>query len=121
MERSLIAIVDDDDLVRSATVSLLRSMDYECCAFASADDFLRDTDCRYQCVVSDIQMPGMSGIELARLLASRVPPPPVILITAYADAAALAARASGLIVDMIEKPLDSHAFLAALQAALAGR
>ncbi|MDE1918691.1 MAG: response regulator [Sphingomonadales bacterium] len=119
MGKSLIAVVDDDALVRSATVSLLRSMDHDCCAFATAEAFLSETQRKFHCVVSDMEMPGMSGLELARHLATRDHPPPVVLITAYPDARALAARASGLVVDMIEKPLDSEAFLAAVESALA--
>ncbi|WP_206240406.1 response regulator transcription factor [Novosphingobium terrae] len=118
MSRSLIAVVDDDELVRSATVSLLRSMDYDCCAFASAEEFLLDQECDYKCVVSDLQMPGISGVELAHRLASREPRPPVILITAYPDTLAFGARDSGLVAAMIEKPLDSDALLAAIEKAI---
>lgn len=120
MSRSLIAVVDDDELVRSATVSLLRSMDYDCCDFASAEEFLLDQECEYRCVVSDIQMPGISGLELAHRLALRQPRPPVILITAFPDAHAFSARDSGLVAAMIEKPLDSDALLAVIEKALDG-
>ena len=68
MGNRLIAVVDDDPLVRSATTSLLRSFGYDCCGFNSAEEFLRGDRRDYDCVVSDIQMPGMSGVELAHLL-----------------------------------------------------
>lgn len=118
MGKGLIALVDDDALVRSAMVSLLRSTDYECDAFASAEDFLRAPDCPCQCVVSDVQMPGLSGMDLARQLALRPFPPPVILVTAYPDAAVRAAKASGLVRDVVEKPLDGARFLAAVALAV---
>ncbi|MDO6414209.1 response regulator [Sphingomonas sp. BIUV-7] len=118
MGNSLIAVIDDDALVRAATTSLLRSMGYDCCDFASADAFLSDRDCRYDCVVSDIQMPGMSGIELAHVLKSLTPRPPVILITAYPDARAIAAKTSGVASALLEKPLDGDLFLAAVQSAI---
>lgn len=119
MGNGMIAVVDDDDLVRAAIASLLRSVNHDCLAFATAEAFLRDDDGRFDCVVSDLQMPGMSGLELASHLALRDQPPPVVLITAFPDARALAAKASGLIIDLIEKPLDDEIFLAAVRKALA--
>lgn len=120
MSRRLIAVVDDDELVRAATVSLLRSMDYDCCAFASAEEFLRDADHHVHCVVSDIQMPGMTGVDLAHRLALRRPRPPVVLFTAYPDTLALAARDTGLAAALVEKPLDGETLLAAIEQAIAG-
>ncbi|WBO21800.1 response regulator transcription factor [Sphingomonas abietis] len=118
MGNRLIAVVDDDPLVRSATTSLLRSFGYDCCAFSSAEEFLQDEECDYACVVSDIQMSGMSGVELAHLLHKQAPPPPVILITAYPEARAAHAKSSGVVLDLLEKPLDGDALLGAVRAAI---
>jgi len=114
----LIAVVDDDPLVRSATMSLLRSFGYDCCDFSSAEEFLRDDECDYGCVVSDIQMTGMSGVELAHLLHKQTTPPPVILITAYPEAPAAKAKSTGIVVGLLEKPLDGDALLGAVRIAL---
>lgn len=118
MGNRLIAVVDDDPLVRSATTSLLRSSGYDCCVFSSAEEFLRDDPCDYDCVVSDIQMTGMSGVELAHLLHKQVTRPPVILITAYPEAPAAKAKSTGIVVDLLEKPLDANALLGAVENAI---
>ena len=118
MGNSLIAVVDDDPLVRAATTSLLRSLGYDCCGFSSAEDFILGMDRAYDCVVSDIQMSGMSGVELAHHLHATDNAPPVILITAYPEARAFAARDTGIVVDLLEKPLDGDALLAAVQKGL---
>jgi FixJ family two-component response regulator len=121
--RTLVAVVDDDALVRAATIALLRSAGYMCRGFASAEAFLAAPHDDYRCLVSDERMPGLSGVDLAwhlaRHLASGRPPLPVILISAYPDAHALAARRQGVIVDVLEKPLDGEAFLACVQRVLA--
>lgn len=117
MGNSLVAVVDDDPLVRSATTSLLRSFGYDCCAFGSAEEFLKNDECDYDCVVSDIQMPGMSGVDLAHLLHGQPTPPPIILITAYPETRAVNAKKSGIVVDLLEKPLDGDALLDAVRIA----
>jgi FixJ family two-component response regulator len=114
----LIAVVDDDPLVRSATTSLLRSFGYDCHAFGSAEEYLRDTGFAYDCVVSDIQMSGMSGVELANLLHKQSMAPPIILITAYPEARAANAKNAGVVVDLLEKPLDGQALLGAVRMAI---
>ena len=64
---SLIAIVDDDESVREAIKSLLRSMEFTVETFSSAEDFLRSTHVnRTTCLIADINMPGMSGLDLYR-------------------------------------------------------
>lgn len=118
MGNRLIAVVDDDPLVRSATTSLLRSFGYDCCDFSSAEEFLCAGGCDYGCVVSDIQMTGMSGVELAHLLHRRATPPPVILITAYPEAPATKAKSTGIVIELLEKPLDGDTLLGAVRAAL---
>jgi len=118
LSNRLIAVIDDDPLVRSATTSLLRSFGYDCCGFNSAEEFLRGDRGGYDCVVSDIQMPGMSGVELAHLLHKQATPPPVILITAYPEAPAAKAKSTGIVVDLLEKPLDGGALLDAVRIAI---
>jgi len=79
-----IAIVDDDEQVREALGNLLRSVGYEVRAFCSAEDFLeRPESDAFSCLVSDIQMPGMGGLELQKCIARSGTPLPVILMTAF--------------------------------------
>ncbi|SDA35892.1 response regulator transcription factor [Sphingomonas sp. NFR15] len=77
----LIAIVDDDEDVASALGSLVESMGMAARLFSSADNFLSERHERFVLVISDVQMPGSSGIDLARLLQNDAVP--VILITAF--------------------------------------
>lgn len=82
----VISIVDDDELVREATMSFMRALGFETEAFPSADDFLK-SERRHStsCLIADIQMPGMTGLELYRYLAGSDNPIPTILITAHID------------------------------------
>ena len=78
----LIAVIDDDQMVREAVEGLVRSIGYEAMAFSSADDFLASGRRRQvTCIVADIQMPGRSGLELQALLAMEPSPPSIIFLT----------------------------------------
>jgi FixJ family two-component response regulator len=82
----LISIIDDDESLRIAVVALVRSAGYEARAFASAEEFLGCGIVQsFACIVTDIQMPGMSGIELKQHLAACQCAVPVIMITARND------------------------------------
>lgn len=79
-----VAVVDDDEAVRSALSNLLASLDLGVATFASAEEFLASPACRdAACLISDIQMPGMSGLDLQRHLCESGNRLPVILITAF--------------------------------------
>jgi FixJ family two-component response regulator len=118
----LIAIVDDDDSFRRATTSFVRSLGYMAAAFASAEAFLQsdrvgDTDC----LITDVQMPGMDGIELQSRLIAQGHRLPVIFITAFpemkARGQALAAGAAGF----LDKPFSDQSLITCLNEALATR
>ena len=101
--------------------SLVRSLGYEAMAFAGAADFLASPHLAdTSCAVADIQMPGMTGLDLQRELASRQPDLPIILITGFPEERtrlrAIQAGAAGF----FSKPIDSRAFIACLKAALKG-
>jgi FixJ family two-component response regulator len=82
----LISIIDDDESMRSAVVALVRSAGYDAYGFASAEAFLGcGTVHSFACIITDIQMPGMSDIELKQHLAVSRCPVPVIMITARRD------------------------------------
>ena len=86
MPRGLIAIVDDDNAVRMALMSLVRSLGYTVTAFSSAEAFLKSERINdTSCVVTDVQMPGLSGVDLQDRLIARGHRIPVIFLTGYPD------------------------------------
>jgi len=82
----IVAIVDDDEAVRTATVSLVRSLGHKVRSFASAEEFLRhDADEGIDCLVTDVHMPGMDGIVLYDRLMERGRTFPVVFVTGFLD------------------------------------
>jgi FixJ family two-component response regulator len=115
----LISVVDDDDSVRESLRALLRSVRFVVEVFASAEEFLssdrlRETDC----LILDVRMPGMSGLELQRRLVVRHPEMPVIFITAHGDEELRSRALKGGAVDYLLKPFSEEALLNAVQTAL---
>src|SRR5215467_7178490 len=83
-EAPLISIVDDDALARDGIRELVESLGYQTITFGSAEDFLQSsTLAETACVITDLQMPGLSGLELQETLQSQGHQTPVILITGY--------------------------------------
>jgi FixJ family two-component response regulator len=117
LQTGVIAIVDDEPLVRSATSSLLRSLGFDCRTFSSGEELLREDLDTFHCVLSDIQMPGMTGLVLAQRLHERAADLPIVLMTAYPNERAQALREAGCVVELLEKPLDGDLLQAAIQAA----
>ncbi|MCU1221346.1 MAG: response regulator receiver protein [Candidatus Angelobacter sp.] len=115
----LVAIVDDDDLMRGALQGLLKAVGWSSQAFASAEEFLQsgqqhDT----ACLIADIRMPGMSGLELqARLNAERCRIP-TIFITAHGDAKMRMQALRAGAVEFMAKPFDDDALIDSVRAAL---
>jgi len=121
MQRDTVFIVDDDASVRDALSLLLSLRGYLTATFASAEDLLGALQADWRgCVVVDIRMPGMSGLDLQRCLAQAGPVLPVIVITAHGDVAAARQAFLADAVDFIEKPFDGEQLLAAIETALAG-
>ena len=116
---ALISVVDDDDSVRESLRGLLRSVTFGVEVFTSAEEFLssdrmRETDC----LILDVRMPGMSGLELHRRLVSSHPHLPVIFITAHGDEELRSRALRGGAVDYLLKPFSDNALLNAVQTAL---
>ena len=112
VRNKLIAVVDDEDCVRSGTASLLRAADYATECFASAEDLLASGDHhRFACVVADIQMSGMSGIELANRLGRDVPPTPVVIMTARTEKDVLASAGASRASCLLRKPFTADELL----------
>ena len=119
MER-LIAVVDDDISVRESLESLISSVGLEVRVSASAEEFLNSVHPRKPaCLVLDVRLPGMSGIELHHHLMSQEYNVPVIFITAHAsDNGARAEAVSDWTVAYLTKPFDENELLDAVHAAL---
>src|SRR5271169_1573927 len=116
---SMVAIVDDDDLMRSALQGLLKSVGLPAQAFASAEEFLKSgQQHQANCLIADIRMPGMSGLELQAHLNTERCRIPTIFITAHGDEKMrLQALRSGA-VEFLSKPFDDEALLGIVRAAL---
>jgi FixJ family two-component response regulator len=115
----IISIVDDDESVRAAMSSLVRSLGYQSCVFCSAEEFLTSPQLNdTSCVVADVQMPGMSGMELQNALAVRHPHIPVIFITAFPEERIRKRAEAAGAVAFFSKPVDGHALIECLDAAL---
>ena len=115
----LIAVVDDDDALRNSLDDLLQAVGFRVQGFASAEAFLRTLHApEAACLILDVRLPGMNGLELQRQLGAAHWPIPIIFITAYADddvrARALAAGA----VAVLSKPCAEEDLLRAIQTAL---
>jgi FixJ family two-component response regulator len=82
----LISIIDDDESIRESTEGLVRSLGYRAATFASAEEFLQsDSVDNTSCLITDVQMPGLSGIDLQRGLIARGVEMPTIFITAFPE------------------------------------
>jgi two-component system response regulator FixJ len=116
---TVVHIVDDDAAVRDSLRLLLYSVGIETATYASAADFLERCDCdRPGCLIVDVRMPGMSGLDLQKELARRRIPLPVIIITAHGDTPmAVGALKSGA-CDFIEKPYDDQHLIDSVRQAI---
>ena len=116
----LVAVVDDDVSVRESLDGLIRSVGLEVRVSASAEEFLNSPQSRKpDCLVFDVRLPGMSGIELHRHLVAQQCNVPVIFMTAHdSDGRARSDAASDWTVAYLTKPLSDDEFLGAVAAAL---
>ena len=115
----LIAVIDDDEPFRTALVESLCSLGYRARGFASGEELLAasgESSC--DCVITDIHMPGMSGLDLQRLLMARDLRVPVIMITARAEPGLEARAAASGAVCLLKKPFGADALIGCLEKAL---
>ena len=118
-KKIVISIVDDDESVREAMTRLMRSLGYSAPAFASGESFLRSKRLRgTACLIADVQMPGMSGLELHNRLAASGKPIPTILITAYPDERVRAQALNAGVLCYLAKPFNESELLACIHSAL---
>jgi FixJ family two-component response regulator len=115
----MISIVDDDASMREATKELVRSLGYTATAFASAEDFLKSEQLsETACLISDVQMPGLSGIDLQRRLIANGHRMPIIFITAFPDERARARALGAGAVGFLTKPYREESLIECLGQAL---
>jgi len=115
----LVAIVDDDDSMRSALQGLLHSAEFPSQSFASAEEFLQSgQQHQIACLIADIRMPGMSGLELQAQLNAERCRIPIIFITAHGDEKMRMQALRAGAVEFMAKPFDDGALLESVRAAL---
>jgi len=108
-EIPLISIVDDDDNVLAATESLVRSLGFETRTFASSESFLQSSSLsETRCLILDVQLPNMSGVELQDHLSQLGFDIPIIFITAYPDEALTERVLQAGAVGLLHKPSEVH-------------
>jgi two-component system, LuxR family, response regulator FixJ len=118
-DKTVIHVIDDDMAMRDSLAFLLDVNGFAPRTYETAQAFLDATPVDAKsCVVSDIRMPGMNGIELVRKLKSEGLNCPTILITGHGDVALAVEAMKAGAVDFIEKPFDDHVLLGAIRAAL---
>ena len=115
----VIAVVDDDESVREALTGLMKSLGYGAAAFQSAEEFLNSSQRRgAACLISDVQMPGMTGLELHDRLVASGEPIPTILITAYPDETARTRAARAGVSCYLTKPFREDDLLNCIRSVL---
>jgi FixJ family two-component response regulator len=119
VNRDIISIVDDDESVRKAIKRLINSIGLEAEDFASAEDFLLSG--RFEesaCLILDLRLPGMSGLELQSHLAVIESRLPIIFISAHGDSLARARAIEAGAIDFLQKPFNENALFEALRVSL---
>jgi len=118
-KKQIVLGVDDDSRVREAIESLLDMAGYEALVFSSADELLRSRAlATADCVITDVRMPGMDGIELQRRIKIDYPKLPVIFISAHFDDEIRRQALDGGAVNFMYKPFDGDALLRAIDRAV---
>ena len=118
----IVAIVDDDDAVRQATVSLVRSLGHEARGFASAEDFLRPgSDEGVDCLVTDVHMPGIDGTVLQKRLLARGRTYPIVFVSGFLDDSIRDSVMAAGAFCYLGKPFVGDALVSCLERALAPR
>src|SRR5215471_15320064 len=122
VDAPMISIIDDDPSVREATDGLVRSLGYQAAMFASAEDFLQsDRVDETSCLITDVQMPGLSGVELQSELIARGNDTPMIFITAFPEERTRRRALDAGAVGFLSKPFDEGRLIEYIETALQNR
>jgi len=117
----VISIIDDDRSVRNATNRLVRSLGFIAYTFASADEYLKSPHVNHtSCLIVDVRMPSMTGLELQSALLEKGLAKPMIFITAFPEEGDRARALEAGAVDFLSKPFDGKTMIRSLSAALKG-
>ena len=117
----MISIVDDDESMREATSGLVRSLGYRAVTFGSAEEFLySDSLNDTSCLITDVQMPGLSGIDLQRQLIAKGHLVPTIFITAFPEEVTRQCALTAGAIGYLDKPFTEESLVKCLEAALRG-
>lgn len=121
MQTPVIAIVDDDESVCLGMTSLMRSLGYDVLTYGSAEDFLRSQE-RHgtSCLISDVQMPGVGGLELQQILLAEGSRLPIIFITAFPDARVQQQAMQAGATCFLSKPFEGDTLIHCLESVLGG-
>ena len=119
MAKNLISVVDDDESIRRTTTRLIESFGFRAAAFESADSFLRSGQLRdTACLIVDVQMPGMNGLQLQSHLAAEGRGIPIIFITAYDDKESRRRAMQAGAVAFLGKPFSDEHLLQTIRSTL---
>ena len=122
MSEPIIHLIDDDEAVRGSMAFMLEMNDLPAKTYASAEAFLEVAGSVHGgCVVTDVRMPGMSGLDLVRALKDRRIALPVIVMTGHGDVPLAVEAMRAGVIDFIEKPFDEEVLLRAIRMALDSR
>jgi FixJ family two-component response regulator len=117
--QKIVSIVDDDESVREATKGLVRSLGYSAAVFSSAEEFLSWGGLgNTSCLITDVQMPGLSGIELQQYLIDHGHQLPVIFVTAYPEDRVRTRALEAGAIDFLSKPFSDDQLIGCLSVAL---
>jgi FixJ family two-component response regulator len=115
----VVSIIDDDLSVRVAVADIVRSMDLTANMFASGQDFLSSNSLAdTACIIADVQMPGLNGIELQQALTAKKLKIPIIFITAYPDERIRTKALDGGAICFLNKPFGGSAIIECIERAL---
>jgi len=118
-DTEVVAVIDDDAAVRDSLAWLLKSAGWEVKSYCSAEEYLTSGETReYGCLVLDVRMPGISGLELQQQLTTEKMGTPIIMLTGHADVAMAVKALKVGAFDFLEKPFDDQVLLARVKQAL---
>jgi FixJ family two-component response regulator len=121
-ENISVCVVDDDESIRLSVGALIRSLGYAAHAFPSAEAFLNSPEgAAADCLITDVQMPGLSGIDLQKALVARGDAPPVIFITAFPQERIRRQAMDGGALTFLSKPCDGDLLVRSIEEALSAR
>jgi two-component system response regulator FixJ len=115
-DKPVVALIDDDEAILDSVQLYLQRRGFDVTGFTTAKSFLTalDTGAEFQCVVTDVRMPGMSGLDLQRILSQRVSALPLVIITGHGDIDMAVSAIKAGAFDFIEKPIDDRRLAASI-------